>query len=359
VLSAERVGAAARTEAEVLPTGTPVTPPRAWRNPPEHLRAAMSNPWYGLVLDLQDAVTRATVNFWGARGVRAAYLPITTGSISSPMGLGSDSVPVAVQLHGEKVYLADSMQFLLEFAVRQAERGAYYIMPSFRGEQHDETHLNEFFHSEAELRGDLGDVLDAVDGYLIALSRALLDVRSLTRKLQHGAGHLEAFAAGARPRRLSFDEAALLIADVAGGVVRHSAGFRTLTREGERALAARCGGAVWVMLWDALATPFYQATTGYGCSLRALNADLLLAGPGEVVGAGQRHATAPEVAEALQRRGVDPEPYAWYLEMKREAPLATAGFGLGVERLLCWALGHDDVRDLQLVPRLIGVPRTF
>jgi asparaginyl-tRNA synthetase len=336
-----------------------VKPPRSWQHPQEHLRAALTDPWYPLVLDLQDAITRATMQFWSARGLRAVHLPVTTTSISSPIGLGSDSVPVAIELHGERIYLADSMQFLLEYAARLTECGAYYIMPSFRGEQHDDTHLNEFFHSEAELRGDLGDVLDAVDAYLTALCGAMLDVPSLTRMLGGRTQHMQIFADGGQAPRLTFDEAASILADVSDAVIQHPAGFRTLTRAGERALAFRAGGAAWVTEWDALATPFYQATVERASGLRSLNADLVLAGPGEVVGAGQRHRTEREVVEALRSRSVDPEPYAWYLQMKREAPLASAGFGLGVERLLCWALGHDDIRDMQLVPRLFGIPRAF
>ncbi|EPE94384.1 amino acid--tRNA ligase-related protein [Rhizobium grahamii] len=344
---------------QIQPSIVPTKPPRAWRHPDQHLLVAMNAPWYGLVLDLQDAVTRATVNFFSARGLRAAHLPITTGSISSPMGLGSDSLPVAIELHGERVYLADSMQFLLEYATRLTGRGAYYIMPSFRGECHDTTHLNEFFHSEAELRGNLTDVLDTVDAYMTALSSALLEVTSLTQTLQQRTRHLQIFASGGRAPRVTFDEAAVMLADIPDAIEYDPAGYRTLTRSGERALAQQMGGAAWVIEWDAIATPFYQATVERRGDLRSLNADLVLSGPGEVVGAGQRHTTATEVLEALHRRGIDPEPYRWYLQMKREAPLVTAGFGLGVERLLCWALGHDDIRDLQLVPRLLGIPRAF
>ncbi len=65
------------------------------------------------------------------------HLPITTGSISSPMGLGSDSIPVKIQLGGRDTYLADSMQFALEYGCRFFENGVWYIMPSFRGESED------------------------------------------------------------------------------------------------------------------------------------------------------------------------------------------------------------------------------
>lgn len=40
--------------------------------------------------------------------------------------------------------------------------------------------------------------------------------------------------------------------------------------------------------------------------------------------------------------------------MKDSFPLKTAGYGMGVERFLLWVLGHDDIRDLQILPRFNG-----
>jgi asparaginyl-tRNA synthetase len=52
---------------------------------------------------------------------------------------------------------------------------------------------------------------------------------------------------------------------------------------------------------------------------------------------------------------VGADPYRWYLDMKRTRPLHTSGFGMGVERFICWLAGHDDIRDCQILPRLYGV----
>ena len=102
------------------------------------------------------------------------HLPVTTGSISSPMGRGSDSLPVKINLEGVNTYLADSMQFLLEYGCRLNSNGVYYVMPSFRGEKADNRHLCQFYHSEAEIPGTLNDVMNLVDEYIKYLSRELL-----------------------------------------------------------------------------------------------------------------------------------------------------------------------------------------
>jgi len=32
--------------------------------------------------------------------------------------------------------------------------------------------------------------------------------------------------------------------------------------------------------------------------------------------------------------------------------MQTVGWGMGMERFMLWLLGHDDVRDIALIPRL-------
>lgn len=322
-----------------------------WADPRRFLRL-VDDPWFRLVVALQDRVSVATTGFWSARGLRTMHLPVTTHAVSSPMGLGSDSLPVRVDLFGVPTYLADSMQFMLEYGCRLWPSGVYYVMPSFRGEAADPTHLCQFFHSEAEIPGGLDDVIAVAGEYLRHLCVDLLD--ALGPELAAVVGdvrHVEALAGGQQPVRLTFDEACAQLDD---GLVRtDEGGWRTLTRAGELALLDRHGAPVWVTHFDHLAVPFYQAYAD-PAGRSAANADLLL-GLGELIGAGQRHTDAASAEAALAHHGVDAEPYRWYLDLKAERPMPTSGFGMGVERFLAWVLRHDDVRDLQVLPRVNGV----
>src|SRR6476646_3425695 len=127
---------------------TNVRPIASWNNPELHFTQAVELPWYRTISVLLSEIYFLTYEFYREQGFRCAPLPITCGSISSPMGLGSDSLPVSVDLFGERTYLADSMQFHLEYLLRQGAKGVFYIMPTFRGEDPDHRHLNQFFHSE-------------------------------------------------------------------------------------------------------------------------------------------------------------------------------------------------------------------
>src|SRR5258708_20459835 len=74
-----------------------------------HLEA-LDDSWYSTVLTLQSKFMSATSLFWSSRDVPFGMLPLTTGSVSSPMGRGSDSAPVEIEMGGIRTFLADSMQ---------------------------------------------------------------------------------------------------------------------------------------------------------------------------------------------------------------------------------------------------------
>jgi asparaginyl-tRNA synthetase len=314
----------------------------------------IDDPRMRLIVRLHDVVTRATTRFWTEHGARNLHLPITTNTISSPMGLGSDSLPVSVDMFGVQTYLADSMQFMLEYGCRFAEKGAWYLMPSFRGETADESHLNQFFHSEAEIHGGLEDVMAVSEEYVRALSAAVLE--ECEQEVVAVAGtsdHLRAMVAAPAFPRLTLDQALDFLGDDPGAVRHDPAGWRTLTRAGERRLMAEVSPFVWVTHFDHLSVPFYQAYADER-GATALNGDLLF-GVGEVIGCGERHVDGDQVRAALRQHAVSEDSYRWYVDLKEFKPMRTAGFGLGVERWLMWVVRHHDIRDLQLVPRFNGV----
>lgn len=284
--------------------------------------------------------------FWSSRDVPFGMLPLTTGSVSSPMGRGSDSAPVEIEMGGIKTFLADSMQFGLEYLCRLSPTGAYYVAPSFRAEREDQTHLSQFFHSEAELPVPLDELIVTIEDYVCTLTAELGPLFNAEEDIRCRSTFHSPIP------KISFDEAELRLADFPGAIKRHPDGWRTITAAGERALLDLVGPAVWLTKWDPLAVPFYQAVGHEG---KAVCADLLLAGVGEVVGAGQRHATSDAVLQALREHQVSPDSYSWYIEMKDRKPMLTSGFGLGVERFFMWLTGTRDIRDFEIFVRRYGV----
>lgn len=350
-----------------------LTPPVSWSRPESHSLEAVRSAWYTAMLTIQSTFYHTSIDFFHRKlGYTYALVPQTTDSISSPMGLGSDSQPVHISLHGQETFLADSMQFTLEYALRLNDglKGAYYVGCSFRGENYDQTHLNQFYHIECELLGDLNDGISVAEAYITNLATTLLESHGdLIENTAGGTKHindlLELYSSSGRKLpRIELDQA-LTIPEIQStigawkyAVADDPSKGRALTRTGERILISIFKGAVWLTEMDHLSVPFYQAFVPEKQQSKALCADLLL-GPGEVLGLGQRHVDVQSVKDALEMHEVPEENYGWYMDIRDEAkggkPLLTTGWGMGMERFLCWLLGHDDVRDMAIIPRLKGM----
>lgn len=341
--------------------GGKIRPTGSWRNLKTHYLNVLNDPWYKLIAEIQNLITAHTAGFYEKRGIKTLHLPVTTGSISSPMGLGSDSTAVKINLQGAETHLADSMQFMLEYGCRIYDKGCYYIMPSFRGEPVDERHLCQFYHSEAEIPGNLSDVIRLVEDYIRYLCQKLLeDFRMEIYSSTGDNSHIEKFSDPAtKIESLPLEDALRLLGNRgrAGSsesyFITHPSGFKVLTKAGEKELISMFGGFVWITHFDHLSVPFYQSFDRENRT-KAVNADLLL-GIGEVVGSGQRHASGTQVVEALRLHNVDGAQYEWYSTMKSRFPIQTSGFGMGIERFILWLLKHDDIRDCQILPRFNGV----
>ena len=62
--------------------------------------------------------------------------------------------------------------------------------------------------------------------------------------------------------------------------------------------------------------------------------------------------------QVLERRmkeaSLESEPYEAYMDMRKYGSVPHAGFGLGFERLVMFATGMDNIRDVIPFPRFPG-----
>lgn len=332
--------------------------PNTWKNPKTHYLEALKSNWYKQLILLENLVTEETMKFYESKGIITIHLPITTGSISSPMGKGSDSKPVKIKLDGVDTYLADSMQFLLEYGCRLTEKGCYYVMPSFRGEKADERHLCQFYHSEAEIPGTLEDVMKLVDEYIKYLATKIIEKMGKQLKKTIGdISHLEKIANyNGMFKKITFNEAEKILKEKypnnINEYIEYEDGWRNISRKAEKELIKIFDGIVWITNYDELAVPFYQKIDS-NIKGTTRNADLLM-GIGETVGCGERHKDYKELLNAMKKHEVSPNEYEWYVEMKKQFPEQTAGFGMGIERFLMWVLKANDIRNMQICLRFNG-----
>ena len=328
---------------------TIVRPPSSYKHPEQHLRTLLTHPWYKVLDKIYSTIFESTYDFYKSQNIQPILFPITTGSISSPMGLGSDSLPVKCNIRGNDVYLADSMQFCLEIGARLNELGAYYIMPTFRGEATDKRHLNEFIHSEVEIKGDLDDVMALAEAYIKYMVQSLLD--SCRDEILQVAGtikHLEAVLDTPFPR-IRFEDAIDELVNIPDAYKVRAGGVIDITQTGEQALIQKYGHFVWLTHLPWMLVPFYQRQDPSNPEY-SQSADLL-AGIGEILGSGERTCSGTDLDRSLKAHGVDADAYDWYREMHSQYTVQTSGFGLGIERFILWLTKHDDIRDCTLLLR--------
>jgi beta-aspartyl-peptidase (threonine type) len=344
-------------------------PPRSWKSPSSHFSAVLREPWYKNLLVAQDALFHTSVDFFRKKlRYKYCFVPATTEAISSPMGLGSDSEPVPIPFLGQQTFLADSMQFALEYMLRICDEvpGVYYVNNSFRGEEPDEMHLNQFYHVECELLGPFSKGIETAEAYIIQLVSVFMEkhqelVKTMAGTTDHLVALVELYQShGGKFPQISVNDA-LDLPMMDGDCWKYALASdpsrgRALTRHGELKLIEHFGGAVWLTEMDHLSVPFYQAFVDE-TRAKARCADLLL-GPGEVLGLGERHVLAKDVRTALGLHEVAEDAYAWYVKMRESKPMLTTGWGMGTERFLLWVFGHGDVRDMTMIPRIKGLAFT-
>ncbi len=56
----------------------------------------------------------------------------------------------------------------------------------------------------------------------------------------------------------------------------------------------------------------------------------------------------------MRESGLEPEELWWYMDLRKYGSVPHAGFGAGFERLVQFATGVDNIRDIIPFPRYPG-----
>ena len=106
-----------------------------------------------------------------------------------------------------------------------------------------------------------------------------------------------------------------------------------------------------VILYDypAKIKSFYMRMNDDQKTVRAM--DVLFPGVGEIVGGSQREERLNVLEKRIEEMGIDAEELWWYLDLRRFGTTPHSGFGLGFERLVLFATGMSNIRDVIPFPR--------
>ncbi|MEM8846444.1 MAG: asparagine--tRNA ligase [Bacteroidota bacterium] len=106
-----------------------------------------------------------------------------------------------------------------------------------------------------------------------------------------------------------------------------------------------------VILFDypAKIKAFYMRLNDDGKTVRAM--DVLFPGIGEIAGGSQREERLEVLQQKIEALGIDEKELWWYLDLRRFGTAVHSGFGLGFERLVLFATGMGNIRDVIPYPR--------
>jgi len=106
-----------------------------------------------------------------------------------------------------------------------------------------------------------------------------------------------------------------------------------------------------VILFDypAKIKAFYMRLNEDNKTVRAM--DILFPGIGEIVGGSQREERLDVLKQKIAALGIEEKELWWYLELRKFGTAVHSGFGLGFERLVQFATGMGNIRDVIPFPR--------
>ena len=334
-------------------------------NPERYIDDLVKNRYFEALAILRHYVKLASDAYWSGMGAINIDLFMLTQSASSPMGPGSDSEVITIQFGDFQTNLTDSSQFGFEPLMFHLDR-AYCYLPSMRGENPDPRHLNQFFHCEAEIVGELEDLLPLVEDYIKTLAQTLIALSPIVKLMSvdfvKTDASLKKIISAKNFQKKTFDEVYSWLCEDTSFYKLDDFG-RSITNSGEIALVQQIGGGLplWLSNYDRDVAPFYQKPNPANPNT-VINADLLFAPiteggfGGEIVGSGQRQDASDEIAESLRRQHISHEPYEWYMNLRKYPQYKiTSGFGLGIERFVAWALGYHDIKDVIHYPRIKNI----
>ncbi|MGX9764863.1 asparagine--tRNA ligase [Lactiplantibacillus argentoratensis] len=309
-----------------------------------HLWLRSKRPW--AIMNIRNEVIRGTYEFFNQEGFIKMDSPILTGS--APEGT---TELFHTEYFDRDAYLSQSGQLYAE-AGALAYGKVFTFGPTFRAEKSKtRRHLIEFWMIEPEMAFmHQEQSLEVQERYIAFLVQGVIDhCQYALDILGRDVETLKKYTKLPYPR-ISYDEAIELLKendfDVDWGVDFGS--------PEETFLADHFDQPVFVLNYPKAIKPFYMKPHPTRDDV-VICADLLAPeGYGEIIGGSERATDYNYLLDQIKQAVLNPDDYAWYLDLRKYGSVPHAGFGLGLERFLTWITAEDHVRETIPFPRLLN-----
>ncbi|OWM77776.1 asparagine--tRNA ligase, cytoplasmic 1-like [Punica granatum] len=244
-----------------------------------------------------------------------------------------------------------------------AVSSVYTFGPTFRAEHsHTSRHLAEFWMVEPEIAfADLKDDMNCAEAYVKFLCNWLLDncfddMEFMAKNYDKGCIDRLRMVGSTPFERVSYTEAVAILEEAVKGGKQFENKVEwgiDLASEHERYLTeVKFQKPVIVYNYPKGIKAFYMRLNDDGKTVAAM--DVLVPKVGELIGGSQREDRYEIIRDRITEMGLPLEPYEWYLDLRRYGTVKHSGFGLGFERMILFATGIDNIRDVIPFPRYPG-----
>jgi asparaginyl-tRNA synthetase len=269
--------------------------------------------------------------------------------IMQPMQCEGGSTLFEVKYYKEKMYLSQSWQLYAEAGVFGLGK-IYNFGPTFRAEKSKTSrHLSEFWMAEAEVAwANLHDITELAKKELkFCLKKVAEERADELKELGREAKDILAMVNKDWPT-IKYREALKVLKEKCNMDVPFGKDLRTVEEE---ELMKHFDVPVVVTHYPVEVMAFYKPRDPEKID-EALCFDMLAPeGYGEVVGGSERSLSIADMEERLKAEGEDPETYSWYFDLRRYGSVPHSGYGIGVERIVRWVCGLDNIKDAIPFPR--------
>ena len=335
-----------------------------------HLRVRTNT--FNAVFRVRSVVSACIHEFFQSRGFVYVHTPLITASDCEGAGemFKVTTIGYSNDYKSEEEYYADdffgrraalSVSGQLEGEVAAMALGKIYTFgPSFRAEKSNTPrHVAEFWHVEPEVAfAELPDIIEIAEALIKHIISTVLE--KCPEELKFFDKHFENGLVEKLTAVASHDFAIMTYTEAIEKLKASGKDFKypvewgsDLMTEHERYISEEvCKKPVFLTDYPKDIKSFYMKQNPDGKTVAAT--DLLVPGVGEIIGCSEREADLDKLLTAMRERNMSLDDYEHYIALRRFGSVPHSGFGLGLERIIMYVTGVQNIRDVILYPRTVG-----